>query len=121
LPKVVHFEIGADDPKRATEFYEKVFGWKIDKQSQMDYWLVRAGEDNEMGINGAIMPRLESGESVVNTIGVSSLDEYVENVKAAGGSQVTPKTVIPGYGWFSYLKDTEGNLFGIIEPNMNAK
>jgi predicted enzyme related to lactoylglutathione lyase len=31
LPKVVHFEIAADDLKRAVKFYEDVFNWKIEK------------------------------------------------------------------------------------------
>ncbi len=29
MPRVVHFEIPADDPERAIEFYRQVFGWKI--------------------------------------------------------------------------------------------
>lgn len=31
LSKVVHFELPADDPKRAVAFYEKAFGWTITK------------------------------------------------------------------------------------------
>ncbi|WP_276699221.1 VOC family protein [Methanobacterium formicicum] len=31
MPKVIHFEIPAEEPERAVEFYRKVFGWKIDK------------------------------------------------------------------------------------------
>ena len=29
--RVVHFEINADDPERVVKFYQKVFGWKIEK------------------------------------------------------------------------------------------
>jgi catechol 2,3-dioxygenase-like lactoylglutathione lyase family enzyme len=32
MPRVVHFEIHADDPKRAIKFYQDVFGWEIVKQ-----------------------------------------------------------------------------------------
>jgi predicted enzyme related to lactoylglutathione lyase len=31
MPRVVHFEIPADDTGRAVKFYQKVFGWKIEK------------------------------------------------------------------------------------------
>jgi predicted enzyme related to lactoylglutathione lyase len=31
MPRVVYFEIPADDPERAAKFYKEVFGWKIDK------------------------------------------------------------------------------------------
>jgi predicted enzyme related to lactoylglutathione lyase len=31
MPRVVHFEIAADDTGRAVKLYQKVFGWKIEK------------------------------------------------------------------------------------------
>ncbi|MDY9922267.1 hypothetical protein [Methanobacterium sp.] len=37
-------------------------------EGPFDYWLVTTGEDNEPGINGAIMSK-EMGEMVKNTIG----------------------------------------------------
>jgi len=32
-----------------------------------------------------------------------------------------PKMPIPGVGWLAYAKDTEGNIFGIMQPDANAK
>lgn len=34
-----------------------MFKWKIEKWDQFEYWLVTTGEDDELGINGAIMPK----------------------------------------------------------------
>ena len=31
MDRVVHFEIQADNPERAIEFYKKVFGWNFQK------------------------------------------------------------------------------------------
>ena len=31
------------------------------------------------------------------------------------------KTAIPGVGWFAQCKDTEGNIFGIMQPDANVK
>jgi integrase len=31
MPRIIHFEIPADDTDRAVRFYQKVFGWKIEK------------------------------------------------------------------------------------------
>lgn len=31
MSRVIHFEIPADDPERSISFYEKVFGWRIEK------------------------------------------------------------------------------------------
>jgi len=28
---------------------------------------------------------------------------------------------IPGVGWLAYAKDTEGNTFGMMQPDVNAK
>jgi len=32
-----------------------------------------------------------------------------------------PKTAIPGVGHFAYCEDTEGNLFGVMQADKNAK
>ena len=119
MPRVIHFEITADDPGRAVKFYEKVFGWKIDKWGAMDYWLATTGPDNQPGINGAIMTR-ETQRTTVNTIGVSSVDEFAKKIVDAGGKVVTPKTAILGVGYFAYCVDTEGNVFGIMENDTKA-
>jgi predicted enzyme related to lactoylglutathione lyase len=29
MSRIMHFEINADDPDRAVEFYQSAFGWKI--------------------------------------------------------------------------------------------
>jgi len=31
MSRVIHFEIPASDPERASAFYQKVFGWKIEQ------------------------------------------------------------------------------------------
>jgi uncharacterized protein len=31
MPRVVHFNLGVDEPERAIKFYTDVFGWKIEK------------------------------------------------------------------------------------------
>ncbi len=115
MPRVIHFEIAAEDPKRAKAFYEKVFGWKIKKWGgSVGYWLITTGKKKEAGIDGAIMKR-EKKESTINTVNVPSHDEFAKKIKAAGGKQVSKKTKIPGVGIFSYCQDTEGNVFGILE------
>ncbi|MBU0508943.1 VOC family protein [bacterium] len=127
MPRVIHFEIPADDPERAAEFYRKVFDWKIEKWAgPMDYWMCRTGPEGEPGINGAIMHRMspktgDSPAAYICTIGVPGFDDYARRVAEAGGSLTMPKQVVPGVGWFAYCTDSEGNLFGIIEENASAK
>jgi hypothetical protein len=42
-------------------------------------------------------------------------------VPAQGGSLAVPKMPIPGMGWLAYFKDTEGNIFGVMQPDTTAK
>ena len=124
MPRVVHFEIQADNIDRAVKFYTDVFGWKITKWvggGDMDYRLITTGPDSEPGIDGAIMKRTSpvAGETImayICTIQVSSVDAYLVNVTSHGGSLVVPKTQIPGIGWIAQCKDSEGNIFGLMEP-----
>lgn len=60
MPRVVHFEIDAEKPERAVKFYEKVFGWKIEKwKGPVDYWLITTGKEKEPGIDGGLAKRTE--------------------------------------------------------------
>ena len=116
MPRVVHFEIPAADPKRAVEFYKSVFGWEISKWGgPMDYFLAVTGPKETPGIDGAIMGQ-GTAKSTVNTIEVPSIDEFITKIIKAGGKQVTKKDEIPQIGLFCYCQDTEGNLFGILQP-----
>jgi predicted enzyme related to lactoylglutathione lyase len=127
MPRVVHFEINADNPDRAVKFYENVFGWIIEKwEGPMDYWLISTGKD-EPGIDGAIMRRDKplSGKNgliaYLCTISVTAVDEYIKKIEQAGGKVVQPKTAIPGFGYYANCQDTEGNLFGIMHYDTSAK
>ena len=121
MPRVVHFEVYADDPQRAAAFYQKVFGWKISKwEGPTDYWLVTTGEASEPGIDGGIMQRMEQ-ETTVNTIDVPSVDEFTQKITEAGGKVVVQKMAIPGVGYMAYYTDSEGNVFGIMEEDPSTK
>jgi uncharacterized protein YndB with AHSA1/START domain/predicted enzyme related to lactoylglutathione lyase len=118
MSKVIHFEIPADDPERAIKFYEDVFGWKINKwDGPSEYWLATTGDDEEPGINGAIMPK-EFGTMVRDTISVTSYEDSVKKIEREGGKMLTEKMEIPGMGFNGFFQDTEGNILGIIEITM---
>ena len=126
MPRVVHFEIHAGDPQRAVNFYQKVFAWKFQKwEGPMEYWLVTTGPDDQPGINGGLLQRRGEidGEAVIAyvcTVDVASVDDSTSTVQANGGQVVVPKMPIPGMGWLVYCKDTEGNIFGMMQSDPNA-
>lgn len=126
MARVVHFEIHAENPERAAAFYRKVFDWQITKWGgPADYWLITTGPDSEPGINGAILQRQGpiNGDAVIAyvcTIDVADIDATIANVRAQGGTEALPKMAVPGIGWLAYFKDTEGNIFGMLQTDHAA-
>lgn len=122
MPRVVHFEINADEPERAVKFYQDVFGWQIHKwEGPEDYWLVSTSPDEEPGINGGIMRRNSPGASTYNTVDAPSIDEFLVRAVAAGAQVILPKMAVPGVGYQAYCQDTEGNIFGIHQDDPAAR
>lgn len=131
MNRVVHFEIHADNPERCVEFYSKVFGWDIKKWASpaMEYWVVMTGpKDAPDGINGGIIRRHgpaptlgQPVSSFVCTIDVPNFDETAAKIEAAGCKVALAKMAIPGMAWQGYFIDTEGNIFGVHQLDLNAK
>lgn len=126
MPKVVHFEIPAEDLERAKGFYGSVFGWQLDTMpmpSGGEYTSVMTtpvDEQTQMptepgAINGGMMVRDDTTPAPVITIDVESIDDALAQVESNGGSTVRARTAIPGMGAFAYFKDPEGNVMGLWE------
>ncbi len=127
MNRPTHFEIHAENPERAAKFYTAVFGWEIHKwDGPMPYWLIDTGEGP--GINGGMVPRQGAapvdGQAVnayAITMKVASCDGSVTSALANGGTLALAKMPIPAMGWLAYLKDTEGNIFGVMQDDPAAK
>lgn len=130
MTRPIHFEIHADDVQRARAFYEAVFGWTFHDWSEFTgspYLGATTGAEGEPGINGAIMERrsgsVVSGAPVngaVLTMGSDDFDATHQRVLDAGGSVALPKYALPGMAWQGYYLDTEGNVFGVHQPDPAA-
>lgn len=132
MNRITHFEIHADNPERAATFYTNVFGWEIKKWEGgfMEYWMIMTApqESKEPGINGGMVrrkgPTPEEDACVtayVCTVVVENIDTTAKAIEKAGGTLALEKFAIPGMAWQAYYKDTEGNIFGIHQPDKNAK
>lgn len=122
MGRVIHFEIHAGDPDRAQRFYESVFGWSITRYegTPVDYRLITTGTEAP-GIDGAILQRQGEvdGQAVIAfvcTVQVDDLAVTQQAVADAGGEEVVAPDDIPGVGRLAYFKDTEGNIFGALQP-----
>ena len=116
MGRVIHFEINAEDPERATKFYQEALGWKIEKWGgPIEYWMVMTGDEKTPGIDGAIMRSEKRGMGTYNTIDVDSLQDSLSAVEKAGGKKISEIDNITGVGLFCYCEDTEGNKFGLLQ------
>ena len=123
LPTIVHFDISADKIERAKNFYNKLFGWKIEKSpGPIEYYLIETRTSKgEISITGGIAKREKDYQKITNFIEVPSIDESIANIKMLGGKIIEPKTAIPTVGYIAGCLDTEDNILGIIELNQNPK
>ena len=131
MGRIIHFEIHVDDMERATNFYQAVFEWSFKDYSEyagIPYFGAITGDDQYPGINGALMQRQgplpsegQSVNSAVCTLGVSNYDETETKILASGGKVALPKYALPGMAWQGYFIDTENNIFGLHQPDPEAK
>lgn len=125
---LVHFEIHAADPARTIAFYRDVFGWSFRQWGDQPYWLIDTGRGGGAGIDGGLVqrrgPAPVEGQPVngfVCTLTVGDVDAIVGEAIAAGGSVALAKMAVPGVGWLAYLKDPDGNLFGVLQNDSAAR
>jgi predicted enzyme related to lactoylglutathione lyase len=131
MSRVVHFEIQADDVERAKDFYSAALGWTFEDYGHFTgstYWGIFTGADEEPGINGGLLerPAKAPGEghgtnAYVCTVGVGDFDETERRILAAGGQVALPKMALAGMAWQGYFIDTEGNTFGVHQPDPEAR
>ena len=122
MPKIIHFELNVKNIEQSIRFYKRVFGWKFEKwEGPIDYWLISTGDESEQGIEGGLGLEEENFPSVVNTVEVDNIEEFVKRVEANGGTILRPKHAVPGVGWLAYIKDPDGIVTGLMREDPNAK
>ncbi|MBV9570360.1 MAG: VOC family protein [Alphaproteobacteria bacterium] len=128
MNRPVHFEIHASDPEKLVEFYSQVFGWTLNPYMPGEYWLIDTGGNDGPGINGGLAKRRGPAPAAdapvsafVCSLGVTSLDETLAKALGTGATVALPKMAIPNVGWQAYIKDPDGNILGLHQPDPAAK
>ena len=131
MPTIVHFEIPSDDIERSRNFYNELFGWKIEKWTGsmpataegMEYWIISTVDDKgNKALGGGMMKRqLPQQQGITNYFDVKSVQEYSARVEKMGGKVISTKQSLPGVGYIAICTDTENNTFGIFEADQTAK
>ena len=123
---VVHFELPYIDGKRAANFYNTVFGWKMQElgaESGNYILAVTAETDAKPGfpagsINGGLYPVKPDWPAQYPSIviGVEDIDDAVGKINNHGGQVLGEPIEIPGFGIYVSFLDTEGNRNSVIQP-----
>ncbi|NNE64149.1 MAG: VOC family protein [Gammaproteobacteria bacterium] len=123
---VVHFEIPYEDPERITQFYQAVFGWRIQMLAEEtgSYILATTAESDVKpgfpagAIDGGFYPRKpdwpQQHPSIV--IAVEDIDESMKKVDEAGGEVLGEPMNIPNVGLYVSFVDTDGNRNSMLQP-----
>jgi len=64
---------------------------------------------------------MQATNAFVCTVDVVDLDAAMRMVGDLATKIVVPKMVILGVGWLAYANDTEGNIFGMMQVDTQAK
>ncbi len=120
MDSVVHFELPAKNPKRASDFYSKAFGWQISQWGKMEYWMLGTTPSDKNGmpaspgaINGGMGKKAGPLKAPVVTISVDDIDKSLAKVKELGGKVAGKKSPVGDMGFAAYFTDTEGNVVGL--------
>jgi uncharacterized protein len=120
-----YFEIQADNPEPAMRFYGDIFGWQFVKVEGLPipYWRIETG-----GIRGGLLkrpaptPPLGHGTNAyVCSMEVDNFDSVAAEIMKRGGQVALEKFAVPGVCWQGYFIDSDGNTFGLFQPDPQAK
>jgi predicted enzyme related to lactoylglutathione lyase len=127
MSRIIRFEIHATDPQRLIDFYTAVLGWSFTQVGPRGYWHIQTGPPEEPGIDGGLVQRpvpSPDGSPSLNafpcTAEVDSLDATLAKAAALGAAVALPKMAVSGMGWLAYIKDPDGNILGLLQPDPQA-
>lgn len=125
---VTHFEIPYHNASRASQFYEAVFGWKLEHLGpQMNNYILATTATKDVvpnapagAINGGLFPYQENRPNQYPSIviGVGDIKQSMKMIQEQGGEVLGEPQKIPGYGLYIAFRDTENNRLSMIQPIM---
>ena len=113
-------DLSAPDPGAAKEFYEALFGWSGEDQTDPDgnyiYTLLKVDGKNVAGLGP--QPEMMQGMPPVwnSYINVRSVDETLAAATGSGATPLVPAMDVMDSGRMAFLQDPGGAVFGLWEP-----
>jgi len=105
--EVCYMQIPALDTMKSAAFYEKIFGWHIERPypsfespGLMGQWVDDRAAAPETGL--------------LAWINVDRIDDILEAVRANGGEVLEPPSA-DGSRWLATIRDPGGNVIGVVQ------
>ena len=116
---VTHFEVMAQDRKKAIAFFSELFGWKVDTDNPIGYGVI-AHSDNYskggIGIGGGIFGDMPPGQDGVTFyVVVDDVESTLQQVEKLGGQRLMGPDSTEGGPTFGHLLDPEGHWIGLFQ------
>ena len=114
----VHVELNTPDPKKAKEFYSKLFQWQLDDVENKEvpggvYTTIKVGE----GTGGGIMKQVPNGPSGwLAYVLVDDIRAATKKAQSLGAEVMKDVTEVMGMGWLSFIQDPTGSILGLWQP-----
>ena len=112
----IYFEIEADDPARAMNFYSQVFGSRFSEDQRSRTLLADRSRRIVRRVVSAVgdpLPSQRGANAFVCSFEVENFDATEQTIRQLGGSVVESKFYVTGQSWQGYFMDAEGTNFGI--------
>src|SRR3972149_6718680 len=99
---IVHVEIASNDLPRTKQFFNTVFGWKMQEMPEMNYTMFQAP-----GVphGGFTPPQGGMPAGTLNHILSNDIVATARKIEQNGGAILVPKTEIPKIGWFAGFRE----------------
>lgn len=114
---VHHFEIPVTDLDRAIQFYEGVFGYRLNRRTidghEMAFF---SRSDGKPGASGALARGevyVPSNTGPIIYFDVPDIDPVLERAVQRGAAVLYPKTHIGDRSYVAEIGDSEGNRIGL--------
>ncbi|MGX1792560.1 VOC family protein [Microbacterium sp. NPDC055312] len=110
---ITHIDIPVNDLGRASDFYSRLFGWKIAEQPGFEGYPMWQAPNGISG--GGLAPRDGGFTQPRSYVEVDSIDETIAVAKQAGATVLMEKQPITDTSAWAVISDPDGNHIGLYE------
>ena len=109
---VTNWQIISKNPDRSSQFYTKLFGWKVRTDNALGYRMIDTNSKD--GIPGGIWPAPPQAHAFVQLlIQVDDVAARVKEATSLGATVIIPPQKLPDGDEMAILNDPEGIPFGV--------